>query len=113
MENALGKKKTSIIERLSEQLLIAPSKLKDILAEYVSKSLEGIIEIKESIENDDYKNAGDVCHRLKGMAYFEPLLSKIIKLNGLIKSKNTEEISEHLSDLECEFNRLDEEIKKP
>ncbi len=112
MESAIGKRKTSMLERLSEQLLIALPKLKDILSEYVIKSLEGIEEIKKFVVDDKFGKAGDVCHRLKGMAYFEPLLSKIIKLGGLIKTKNTSEISEILSDLECEFNRLSDEIQE-
>ncbi|MEZ4812137.1 MAG: response regulator [Caldisericia bacterium] len=112
VETAMGKKKTSIIERLSEQLLIAPAKLKDILEEYITKSLEGIIEIRDFVSAGEYKKASDVCHRLKGMAYFEPLLSKIIKLSGSIKANSDDDISEQLTDLECEFNRIEEELEK-
>lgn len=112
MKTSTHKKNVSLLERLSEQLLISPSKLKVILSDYVKSSLDGIEDIKEHIASNDFKSASEVCHKLKGMAYFEPLLSKVIKLGGMIKEHKSSSIMEIVSDLECEFNRLGEEIKK-
>ncbi len=112
MKTSIKKTDMSILERLSEQLLIAPSKLRVILRDYVSGSLNGIEDIKRFISSKDYRSASEVCHKLKGMAYFEPLLSKVIKLGKKIKEKNRSSIMETVSDLECEFNRLGEELGK-
>jgi len=112
MKTSIKKTDRSMLERLSEQLLIAPSKLRVILRDYVSGSLNGIEDIKRFISSKDYRSASEVCHKLKGMAYFEPLLSKVIKLGKKIKEKNSSSIMETVSDLECEFNRLGEELGK-
>jgi CheY-like chemotaxis protein len=98
--------KKDALSCLSEKLLIEKTRLKEMMAEYITGSLKNIKEIKQHIQENDLKKASKCAHEIKGMAYDENLFRIITDLESSLRLEDKTESSENTEILEKELKNF-------
>lgn len=102
----------SQIEKLSRQLAIDPQKLTEILTEYATNGIESLNDIESQIESGEWREICDVCHKLKGMAYMEPVTSLVSGMHTCAKEQDKTGTQEHASKLVVAYEDMLSQLTK-
>ncbi len=108
----LGSGRT-ILDSLSEKLLIDKTRLAEMMKEYVRASKANMVLIGQLIEEDNFKEATKYAHDIKGMAYIDSVLKVVVDLEGSLRGGEKNKAGLLLSDLSAELEKLECELNRP
>lgn len=102
--NAFFEQKRTLLDELSENLLIEKTRLKEMLLDYVKMSYIKLDKTEKLIEKSQYAEALKEIHDVKGMAYIDSLFKTVVNLEASIRSSNYEESCQLISKLRNDFD---------
>lgn len=100
------KQERTLLDTLSENLLIEKSRLKEVLIEYVKMSFEKITNTQILLEGLKFTEALREIHDVKGMAYTDNLFKNVVNIETAIRNNNLEESLDLIDTLKVELRHF-------
>lgn len=96
----------TLLETLSENLLIEKSRLKEVLVEYIKMSFEKIANTEVLLKDLRFTEALREIHDVKGMAYTDNLFKNVVNIETAIRNNNLEESLSLIDTLKVELQNF-------
>jgi signal transduction histidine kinase/CheY-like chemotaxis protein len=96
--------KRTLLDELSENLLIEKTKLREMLLDYVKMSYERLDLVEKLLRKSMYHEALKEIHDVKGMAYVDTLFKTVVSIETSIRSNNLEESCQLISKLRIDLD---------
>lgn len=96
--------KRTMLDDLSENLLIEKTRLREMLLEYVEMSYVKLDKTEKLLKKSQFGDALKEIHDVKGMAYVDSLFKTVVSLEASIRNNNQEESCQLISKLRNDFD---------
>lgn len=102
--------KRTLLDELSENLLIEKTRLKEMLLEYVNMSYVKLDKTEKLLKRSQFSDALKEIHDVKGMAYVDSLFKAVVSLETSIRNNNQEESCQLISKLRSDFDSFSKSL---